>query len=190
MLAFRGRVAEALAQFLAARQEDPASAVVSSWVSYTYYIAGQIDSALVESDRAFSRVIDEHDDGWARRAGATQGWADRASSRVRSRLPTTHSIALYILAATGDGAVALGRLRKIESGRPKQWLALTTRGFVMLGIGDTTASMTAFEQATQREREWPSMEAIRDPMFDPMRQSARFQRLIQRVGLAAGASSR
>ena len=45
--------ADALNQFLTARRTEPALALVSSWVSYTYNLRGQLDSALVESARAF-----------------------------------------------------------------------------------------------------------------------------------------
>ncbi len=190
MLVFRGRVAEALAQFLAARQEDPASAVVSSWVSYTYYIAGQIDSALVESDRAFqsdSTNMTTVSLGSLVRLKAGQ------TARAREfagRMPPTHPVLLYVLGMTGDSAVALERLRKIESRQPKPWLAATTRGFTMLGLGDTTEAMAALERATDAKENWPSLEGYLDPMFDPLRRSARFQRLLQRVGLGVSASSR
>ena len=52
LLLFRDRPKEALGQLLAARNEDPASALVSSWVAYSYYVLRQQDSALVESTRA------------------------------------------------------------------------------------------------------------------------------------------
>jgi TolB-like protein len=51
-LLFRGRHAEALSQLRRARAEDPASALVMSWMSYAYHLDGQADSALTESKRA------------------------------------------------------------------------------------------------------------------------------------------
>jgi Flp pilus assembly protein TadD len=45
-----GRTAEALQQLQVARREDPASALVLSWVSAAFRQLGQRDSALVASD--------------------------------------------------------------------------------------------------------------------------------------------
>lgn len=51
-LLFRGQIDAGLRQFLIARATEPASAVVRSWTSYSYYLQGNMDSALVESARA------------------------------------------------------------------------------------------------------------------------------------------
>lgn len=48
LLRVDGRYAEALAQLRAARSVDPASALVLSHLAWTYFVAGQMDSAVVE----------------------------------------------------------------------------------------------------------------------------------------------
>jgi Tfp pilus assembly protein PilF len=52
-LLFKGQIAEGLRQFLVARSTEPASALVRSWVAYSYYLQNEMDSAIVESRRAF-----------------------------------------------------------------------------------------------------------------------------------------
>lgn len=52
-LLFYGRIADGLEAFLTARQTEPASAVVTSWVAYAYFLQGKMDSAVVESARSF-----------------------------------------------------------------------------------------------------------------------------------------
>src|SRR6185503_4465750 len=51
-LLFRGRHADALNQLRTARAKDPASALVLGWIAYSYFLDGQMDSAMIESGRA------------------------------------------------------------------------------------------------------------------------------------------
>ena len=180
-----GRGADALKQFLIARRTEPASALVSSWVAYTYYMLGQIDSALVESARAFQNDSTNYttlQSGAQIRVMA----GDFAGARdLVSRLSQTYDrVTLWVLAATGDTATALGRLRELERKRPPPWLAATARAYVMFAIGDTTEAMAALERATEANELWPaSGSALLDPIYDPVRSSARFQALLRRVNL-------
>src|SRR6185503_4399939 len=117
-LVWRGRNAEALTQFLEARRTEPASALVSSWVSYAYYLQGQMDSALVESARAFqndSTNLTTLEFGSLVRL--TTG--DSAGARdFVNRLPRFDPYVLYVLGATGDTAAALARVHELERERP------------------------------------------------------------------------
>jgi serine/threonine protein kinase/tetratricopeptide (TPR) repeat protein len=182
-LLFRDRPDEALAQFLAARNEDPASALVSSWVSYAYYVRGQLDSAVVESVRAFqndsTNVTTLALGALVRlKAGRLQESRDFVM-----RGPPANEVAFYVLAALGDTATAMERVRRLESMPRGRWRTETSRAYVMLGARDTARALTALERATDAHEIWPTLESTRDPIFDPIRASARFQRLLQRVGL-------
>jgi len=182
-----GRGAEALKQFLTARRTEPASALVSSWVAYTYYMLGQIDSAVVESARAFQNDSTNYttlQSGAQARVKA----GDFAGARdLVSRLSQSDRVTLWVLAATGDTATALGRLRELERKRPPPWLAATARAYVMFAIGDTTEAMAALERATEANELWPASGSLLDPIYDPVRSSARFQALLRRVNLPVGA---
>ena len=54
----------------------------------------------------------------------------------------------------------------------------------MLGLGDTTQALEALERATAAREIWPAMFPTLSPMFEPVRGSDRFRRVLARVGLA------
>ena len=185
----QGRAADAMKQFLAARDDQPASALVSSWVTTIYYLRGQIDNALAESGRAFQN--DSTNYTTLQIAAQIRVKArDFAGARdFIKRLPDYDRVTLWALAAIGDTATALARLGELESKRPTPWLAATTRAYVMFGIGDTTAAMAALERATAANELWPASGSVLDPIYDPVRSSARFHEILRRVNLPVNAAT-
>ena len=185
-LIFRGRTKEALEQFLIARHTEPALAVVSSWVSYAYYLDGQFDSALVENRRALQN------DSMANLAISygtllrlKTGRTAEAVELVR-RLSRFGAITLYALEVLGDTMAVRERLDEMRRDPAK--LSHGSRAAAMLGAGDTTKALDELERALDANEMWPlpSAHAMQDPMFDSIRGSARFRRLLQRVGLSSG----
>jgi hypothetical protein len=182
-LIFRGRTHEALTQFLIARNTEPASALVRSWVSYAYYILGQQDSAIVENRRAFQN------DSTSVTTICFGGLIFLKSGNIAGardylrRLVRYQHLAFYLLAATGDTAGATARVRELEQQHAPPSLIAGARAFAALGARDTLEAIRAFERATDANDIWPSEEAIDDPIFDPVRASPRFQQLLHRVGL-------
>ena len=179
----QGRSADALKQFLLARRTEPASALVSSWVSFTYLVQGQMDSAAVESARAFQNDSTNYttlgNGAWIRLKMHDSAGALDLAKRLSRYKPE----ALYIFAALGDTATALGRLRELDRERPARWLTETTRAYAMLGIGDTAAALTALERATDNNEFWPAFGSVLDPRYDPIRSSPRWRALLRRVNL-------
>jgi tetratricopeptide (TPR) repeat protein len=186
-----GRVAEALKQFLVARRVEPASALVSSHVSHIYYFLGQMDSALVESERALqsdSTVMTALTLGAQVRFKAGH-IAEAHDLAIRSPSNGGAGGGFYVLAATGDTAAAMARLRKAESVRPRVWMVETARFSMMLGLGDTARALDALERATAAREIWPSTAPVPNPIFDVIRGSARFQAILREVGLSSVGSA-
>jgi serine/threonine-protein kinase len=184
-LLFRGRLDEGLAQLLEARRHEPASALVSSWVAYAYYVKRELDSALVENARAFqadSTNITTLSLGSViqLRAGQTEK-AREFVTRIRIPVP---GLRYYVLAAIGDTAALRKRWADLERLGPNVWMSEWGRAMMFLGLRDTTQAMAALERATDAFENWPAnISAVSDPVYDPIQGSARYQKLLRRVGL-------
>ena len=183
-LLFRGRPADALAQLRIARAEDPESALVLSWISFAYYANGKPDSALIESNHALatdpanltSLSLGSLVHLWANRLDEARELALQGSSHV---LQST-----YVIAMSGDTALARRRLEQEAAKVPQPWLGHTRLAHGYLGLGDTTRALAELERATDAGEIWTSMYPVPDRTYDPIRASARFRTLLARVGLA------
>ena len=182
-LLFRGNVDEGFRQFLAARSTEPASAVVRSWVAYSYYLQNQMDSAIVENKRAFQS---DSSNLTTLAFGALILLKAKNVAGARNyvkRMGRYQHQTFYLLAATGDTTEARARLSELELNGDAPWFLEDSRAFAMLGARDTVAAIIAFERATDAHDVWPTFESIDDPIFDPVRSHPRFQRLVKRIGL-------
>ena len=104
------------------------------------------------------------------------------------RLAEAHTIAVryadgYGLAKTGDTLGARQLLRGLDARGPT-WGDETQRAMTYLGLGDTASALSAFERATDAKELWLITSDLGDPGYDPIRGSARFRRLLERVGVA------
>jgi tetratricopeptide (TPR) repeat protein len=182
-LRFRGRNADAKRELRVARVHDPASAVVLSHLSYSYYLNNELDSALKESERAYENdptnvttlgyraliLLAANRPGEARKY-ANQGLRPMATG-------------LYVLGRVDPAAAEQG-LHELDAETPQTWGAETRRAFLRFGLGDTASALTALERATDDKEIWYGASSAFDPMFDSVRASLRFQVLLHRVGLA------
>lgn len=183
LLMFRGNTAEAQKQFLAARNVEPASAVVRSWVAYSNYLTGDTDSAIVENRRAFQA---DSTSLTTLALGSLiflkAGNVAAAKNYVRRNTRYNH-ISLFVLSATGDSLEAKARIAELVQRKSPPWQLEVSRAFALLGARDTAKAIDAFDRAVDAHDIWPTLEPIQDPMFDAVRSSARFHRVLHRVGL-------
>jgi TolB-like protein/tetratricopeptide (TPR) repeat protein len=183
LLIFGDRLADGHRELQKAREDDPASAVVSSWLSFSWYLGGQLDSALVESNRAMESGPSNLTTLCFRSMILTALGRKLEARKVLERFPPTNPMGLYALAAAGDGQTVRDRLGAISSGAMKTATPHTARAFSMLGLGDTVQALDALERATGAREMWSAMFPTNSPMFDSVRESPRFQGLLTRVRL-------
>jgi tetratricopeptide (TPR) repeat protein len=178
LLRVSNRYAEALAQLQVARSVDPASALVLSHLAWTYFVALQMDSARVEMRHAVETDSTNL---------PTRYFAERVYLKD-NRLAEAHAIAVgypdgYGLAKTGDTLGARQLLRGLDARAPS-WGDETQRGMTYLGLGDTASALSALERASDAKELWLITSDLGDPAYDPIRGSARFRKLLERVGVA------
>jgi len=178
-----GRYREALSETREARRLDPASALVLSHMSVDYRLAGQLDSALLESRRA----LETDSTNYTTILFGTMAYL--ASNRVQEahallvRVPETAFGRGYMLARMGDAEGAREVLRRLDA-RPPVWGDQAQRAYTYIGLGDTANALSALERATDAKEMWPLTIEDYTPVRNAIRASARFRKLLERVGLA------
>ncbi len=179
-LLFRGRPSDALREILIARAEDPASAIVLAWTSYAYFLDGQADSALAESRRAVETDSTSIHVGLAAMLRAWVNREEEARPLLRLVPPNDH-VAGYVRAKYGDPSAARQMLRNEQANT--LWGTQSRIAFTYLGFGDTANALSALERATDAREIWGVWQPIASPIFDPVRQNARFLEIVRRIGL-------
>ncbi len=188
-LLFRGRTREALTQFQAAREGDPASALVLSYVSYAYYLERQQDSARVISERALkSNALNFTAVAFGALILLADGRHDEAR-QLAARAPAVIGTTIYVAAAADKPEVTRPRVEALLNRPPTPWIKHTVRSFAMLGLGDTAQALDELELATKQREIWPTILPQTDRILDGIRGSARFKRLLEQVGLADSSNS-
>ena len=180
LLRVSNRYTDALEQLQAARSADPASALVLSHLAWTYFVDGLIDSARVEMRHA----VETDPTNLPTRYFAERVYLD---PRIH-RLAEARAIAEaypdgYGMAKTGDTLGVRHLLDSLDA-RPPQWGDETQRAMTYLGLGDTARALSALERASDAKELWLITSDLGDPGYDPIRASARFRRLLERVGVA------
>ena len=187
-LIFRGRPAEAIQHLSLAKKTEPASALISGWLAYAYYVNGQLDSAVVERARAY-----QNDSTYI--INLTTGprilWKAGHIAEMRALLRQAPSagMQLFPLAVVGDTAEAMSLLRAAQRATPRPRDLDLFIAYTMLGKGDTAEALTALERVVDEKVEWATIESTLDPIYDSVRRSARFRALMRRLGLEAGPPS-
>ena len=188
-LLFLGRTEEGLAQFQAAREDDPASALVLSWIAYSYYLQRNQDSARVLSQRALqSNARNLTSVTFGSLIMVADGRLDEAKKLIAYAVPDWPST-LFVTAVTGNPEAVRLRVSALSRERPTPWMLHTTEAFAMLGLRDTARALDALELATTQGEIWPTLNPPTDRIFDPVRESPRFRKLLAKVGLGDIAKS-
>ena len=188
-LTWQGRFDEALRESESARRLDPLSLIIAADRGAILYFARQYDRSIeqfqnvLEMDPSFGRAhlgIDAYmqlgrfDEALAK----VEEWRRLSGdgTNIRSRL-------VYIYGRTGQKDKARAELRKLEAmnaARPQDPVAMAV---AYIGIGNNEAALSSLEKAyAERSNLLTALKV--EPVYDPLRQDARFQELLRRVGFA------
>jgi TolB-like protein/tetratricopeptide (TPR) repeat protein len=188
-LTWQGRFDEALRESESARRLDPLSLIIAADRGAILYFARQYDRSIeqfqsvLEMDPSFGRAhlgIDAYmqlgrfDEARAK----VEEWRRLSGdgTNIRSRL-------VYIYGRTGQKDKAQAELRKLEAmnaARPQDPVAMAV---AYIGIGNNEAALSSLEKAyAERSNLLTALNV--EPVYDPLRQDARFQELLRRVGFA------
>jgi serine/threonine-protein kinase len=181
-----GKAREALGELEAAWRADPESAVILSNMANRYMIMRRLDSARVFIDRA----LQSDKENLSTRVVAINILLMEgriADAAARARAETRGAMANYALVLAGDTATAMDRLRVEDRRNPEVGL---TRAFTWLALNDTAQALGALEQATAAGEIWFMTQPVSSPIWDPVRGSARFAAIVQRLKLPPSAAAR
>ena len=182
-LLFIGRIDEAMRELQRARAEDPASALVLSWMAAGWFLQKNMDSAMVESRRALDTDSSNYSTVFVSSLIRLATGRPAEARKLIDRAPREYLVNEYVIAKSGDTAEVRRRLAQLDSLSPPPWLTESRRGLAWLGLGDTARALTALERASANREIWMLMVGERVPMFDPIRESPRYRELMRRIGL-------
>ncbi len=184
-----GRHEEALRHALIARDLDPLSPIIQTWVGLRYYFADKPGDAIreyrkaVELDRDFAPAHWHF--GWAYEE---TGRFDEAVSEAMQALALDGGNLLY-LASLGhayagagmakDARATLGHLAEASTSRHVSAYHIAV---IHLALGDTTAGLDWLERAADEQSPWIGYLRV-DPRVDPARSHPRFERLLRKARL-------
>lgn len=94
----------------------------------------------------------------------------------------------YGQARAGDLASAQALLREFQSAAGPSYQSPAVRLIVQLGLGDSEAALDVLDEAVERRDSLLAWLLV-DPVFDPLRDEARFQAVLERTGLAQASNA-
>jgi TolB-like protein/Flp pilus assembly protein TadD len=188
-LAVRGRYAEAIAEIKQAQGLDPLSLVINMNVGWVFYFARQYDEAVEQCRKTLELDPNFPAAHWMLgQAYRQKGVYDEAIAEFQKALDLSGGDPTA-LAALGHGYAVAGKrseaekilneLKELSKRRyfPQYFIAL-----IYVGLDNKNQAFESLEKAfAERSANLTVLKA--EPMFDPLRSDARFQALLQRVGL-------
>ena len=181
-----GRVSDALEEFRIGRRLDPLAGTSSVWLSYSLGLMGEEAGALAESRRAREldpTLITAYTILALERAGS--GKLDEARAIAGHTNPPIpfNGMTAYVLQKAGDVARAAELRRQLDDAPDSTWMVHSGRMFAYLATGDTAKVLSEMEAGLVGGEAIAHWVPFVDPMYDPIRGSARFANFLKRAGL-------
>jgi tetratricopeptide (TPR) repeat protein len=184
-----GRHEEALKQAETARQLDPLSAIIQTWVGLRYYFARQYPTAIAEYLKAVEldpNFAPAHWHlGWAYEAS---GDAEKGVSEEQRAVAIDPDNLLYVASLghayavagkTGEARATLARLKEASAHRhvSAYYVAL-----IHIALGERETGLAWLERAYEEQSPWIGYMKV-DPRLDSVRSRPRFTQLLRKAHL-------
>jgi TolB-like protein/Flp pilus assembly protein TadD len=188
-LAATGRTQEAMCEILRAQELDALSLVYSMEIAWNWFMAREYERALEQSFKTLEMeplfTPAQHTLGLA---CEQMGRYEEAAAALQKALtgsggnPVPLAALAHVYAVAGrrcEATKKLDELRQLSEVAyvPPYWMAL-----VSAGLGEKDAAFGWLEQAYDDRDVW-LVWLKREPRFDVLRSDARFEHLLQRIGL-------
>jgi serine/threonine-protein kinase len=188
-LSAMGRHQEALQEAETARQLDPLSLIIQTWIGLRYYFARQYREAEAEYTKALELDKDfapaHWHLGWVyERTGAPE----KAVAEAERALAIDPNNLLY-LASLGRAYAVAGKAREARTILARLAQASTHRhvsaydvALIHIALADTESGLTWLERAYDEQSPYIGYMRV-DPRLDPVRRQPRFERVLREARL-------
>ncbi len=193
-LSTMGRFEDAVKEIRAAQELDPLSLVISTEVAWILYLSRDFSAAVEQSWKAlameprFAPAQNTLGLAYAQMGMVEEGIVELDNARVCSE---NHPAAV---AALGCALATAGRPREAEESLADLKRAARTRhvsaywlSIVHAGLGECDLAFESLQKAHREHDAWLVWLNV-EPRFDRLREDARFEELLQGIGLPRGAS--
>ncbi|MDQ4079578.1 MAG: protein kinase [Gemmatimonadota bacterium] len=188
-LASRGRLDEALLEGHVAQELDPASVSIRRSLGWLYVYARRFEQANYHLSRAIE--MNPEAEETYRVLGLSLAMQDasaeaervlREAITLRGAGPYAVATLAYVLARGDQREEAMSLLRSLEQRANTSYVSPVAFGTVYLGLGDTVKALDWIERARDERRGWVVYLTV-NPIFDPVRNTPRFEKLVEEIGL-------
>jgi TolB-like protein/protein involved in temperature-dependent protein secretion len=184
-----GRHSEALEEMKRAQELDPLSPAISSFVGRAYYYAGQTEDAIKQDQNVLeSEPSFEMARSFLIRSLEQAGRIDEAIAQFKiesaqlGRGPEQAAARSHAYRAAGAAGYWKEVLRQTQNGGGPGAGADLDTAAIYARLGDKDSAFALLDRAYDQRNMW-LMNMKVDPRFDNLRSDARFQRLLDRIGL-------
>jgi TolB-like protein/Tfp pilus assembly protein PilF len=184
------RVDESIAEMRTATELDPLAPIHAAALGYVYMVARRYDESLASVRRGLeiAPTLGIHH-RLAAFAYLFAGDRSRALAHARQMVEYDPELLLrrgqFVYVAARAGRRDLADAAFAELARTRQWQNNGAFVFAYLGRGDRDRALQALEQAVDDHDQFiSSYGLLNDPTWDELRADPRFQRVLERVGLA------
>ncbi|HET6702639.1 MAG TPA: protein kinase [Gemmatimonadaceae bacterium] len=187
--ASRGRLDDALLEGHVAQELDPASVSIRRTLGWLYYYGRRFEPARYHLSRAIE-MNPEAEETYRvlGLAVAMQGDLVEAERVLREAITLrgagAYAVATlgYVLGRAGNRDAALALIRDLEQRAATGYVSSVAFATVYLGLGDVERALDWTERAHAERRGWVTYMRV-NPIFDPLRDSPRFQALLEKMRL-------